>query len=160
MSVYVVMEPGDLAPDLAQEKALLVRDGFSFGAFLFPPLWLLTRRLWLEAAAAVLFLLAAGVLAAWLSGHEGLAPVLSILIGLYFGLEGSALQLAALRRRGFRDWGVVEARDRRDAELRYAAEADDYDIRIAHPQPVVTSSPSHTRQTSADVGLVSYPWAP
>ena len=32
--------------------AVLVRDGFSFLAFLLPPLWLLWHRLWIEAALA------------------------------------------------------------------------------------------------------------
>ena len=44
--------------------AAFIRDGFSFLAFLLPPLWLLWHRLWIEAALA----LAALVLAAGLTG--------------------------------------------------------------------------------------------
>lgn len=48
MASYVVMEP----PAATDEEAVdeLIRDGFSFPAFVISPLWLLWHRLWIEAA--------------------------------------------------------------------------------------------------------------
>ena len=50
MASYVVMEPPGASRNDAAAGAVLVRDGFSFLAFLLPPLWLLWHRLWIEAA--------------------------------------------------------------------------------------------------------------
>ena len=96
-----------------------MRDGFSLLAFLVPPLWLLWHRLWIEAALAVAALvLAAGL--PKLTGFAVAAPLLSLLVSIYVGLEGNALRIAALRRRGWREWGVVEAGNLDDAETHYA----------------------------------------
>ena len=77
MASYVVMEPPGVRQDEASEGALFIRDGFSVIAFLVPPLWLLWRRLWIEAALAF----AAGFALAALGETAG------------FGLAGSALSL-------------------------------------------------------------------
>jgi len=120
MASYVVLErsPGrEEAADLA-----FVRDGFSWLAFLVPPLWLLCHRMWGAALAAFLVL---GLLSTVgeLSGFPGTASLLTLLVAFYFGLEGANLRIAALRRRGWREWGVVEAARLADAESRFAAEA-------------------------------------
>ena len=53
MSSYTVHEPplraGAAAPE--PERYVFVRDGFSFWAFLFGPLWMLRHRMWLVLAA-------------------------------------------------------------------------------------------------------------
>ena len=101
MASYVVMEPPGRG---GAARAELVRDRFTFLGFLFPPLWLLWHRLWIEAFVAVAVLLALGAL----GEAAGLGPVaagLSLLVSVYVGLEGPALRLNALRRRGFRETG-------------------------------------------------------
>ena len=49
MSIYTVHEPplkaDQSTPD--PDRFVFVRDGFSFWAFLFAPLWMLRHRLWL-----------------------------------------------------------------------------------------------------------------
>ena len=55
MAVYTVFEPPQRRGRAAAQRAaaeraerfVFLRDGFSWGAFLFGPLWLLYRRLWL-----------------------------------------------------------------------------------------------------------------
>jgi hypothetical protein len=117
---FVVMEPdGAFAAD-APVRARIIRDGFSFMAFLVPPLWLAWHRLWVEAAIA--FALMLGL--ALLGEHAGLgwtAPLLSLLLSLLIGLEGQALVVAGLARRGWRERIAIEAGDLDDAEQRYAA---------------------------------------
>src|SRR3990170_2959115 len=115
MAVYVVMEPPAANATEAAERAVLVRDGVSFWAFLVPPLWLLWHRLWIEAALA--FAVSMGLTA--LGGTTGfgfIGAMLSLLVSIFVGLEGQALRVNALRRRGWREWGVVEANNVEEAE--------------------------------------------
>lgn len=119
MAVYVVMEPPGCGHDA---DTIFVRDGFAWLGFLLPPLWLLWHRLWIEAVLAfvAISLLSAvgesfGVMLA--------GSLLTFLVMLYVGLEGQALRVSALARRGWRQWGVVVADDFQDADARYAVEA-------------------------------------
>ncbi len=121
MAIYVVMEPPGRSEKA--DATTFVRDGFSWLGFLVPPLWLLWHRLWIEAALAFVVM---GVLS-MLGERLGLGltgSLLSLLVSLYVGLEGQGLRIAALRRRGWREWGVVEADGLDDADMRYALEAD------------------------------------
>src|SRR5690606_40350011 len=76
---------------------------------------------------------------------SGTASIASLMLALFVGLEGSALRLAALRRRGWREWGVVEAGNSRDAEIRYLADigpaqvARDAVSDALPPAPVMTA---------------------
>jgi hypothetical protein len=133
MAIYVAMEPPE--GEGAQERAILVRDGFSGFAFVLPVVWLLGQRLWIEALGAFALTVASAALVAQSGGQPGLGFTLSVLTGLYFGLEGSVLRIGALRRRGFREWGSVEAKNMREAELRYAVQAAD------EQAPANTNSP-------------------
>ncbi|MGB6117862.1 MAG: DUF2628 domain-containing protein, partial [Mesorhizobium sp.] len=117
MASYVVME----SPDRAD--AAYIRDGFHFWAFLVPPLWLAWHRLWIEAALTLAAMLVLGALAS-VSGLAQVSPALSLFVSIYVGLEAPALRLAALRRRGWHDAGVVDADNAADAEIRHVYAAD------------------------------------
>ena len=120
MAIYVVMEPPGRS-----EKAdtTFVRDGFSWLGFLVTPLWLAWHRLWVEAALAFVAMAALSMLGEKL-GLEWAGSLLSMLVSLYVGLEGQGLRIAALRRRGWQQWGVVEAEGIDDADTRYALETE------------------------------------
>lgn len=163
MASYVVMEPpGETSGSDEKMKAdaIFVRDGFHFFGFLVPFLWFLFQRLWVEA----LLVLAATIALSGFGSLAGLgaaAPVLSFMVSLYVGLEGPALRLAALRRRGWRDGGVIEADNARDAEIRYFFEAErqaDAGV-LQPPTPALTAAPIILpRQPSGPaLGLFSYP---
>jgi hypothetical protein len=149
MAIYVVMEPPAANAADAAERAVLVRDAFAFLAFLVPPLWLLWHRLWIEAAIA--FAASVGLTA--VSERVGLGftgAALSLLVSIFVGLEGRALWINALRRRGWRDWGVVEASDVGEAEIRYLAGEETTEA----VQPAV---PHSTTVRPAPAGLASGP---
>src|SRR6188474_1545756 len=111
MASWIVMQ----SPDRTRDADLaFVRDGFSFLAFLVPPLWLLWHRLWIEALLAFAVL----ILGAGLERLTGFAAAVPLLVSIFVGLEGNGLRVAALRRRGWRDWGVVDAEHLDDAETR------------------------------------------
>src|SRR3954452_9274792 len=110
MAIYVVMEPPGHSERV--DATTIVHDGFSWLGFLVPPLWLAWHRLWVEAALAFVAMAMLSMLGERL-GLETAGSLLSLLVSLFVGLEGPGLRIAALRRRGWHEWGVVEA-DRLD----------------------------------------------
>jgi hypothetical protein len=158
MAIYVVMEPPGRGE--RPDTTAFVRDGFSWLGFLVPPLWLLWHRLWIEAALAIVAMAVLSVLAERLS--LGLAgSLLSLLVSLYVGLEGQALRIAALRRRGWHEWGVVEADRIDDADMRYVLEADAHSDEQAHAQRIVPDAAlARPAQTGMALGLTHTPGRP
>jgi hypothetical protein len=154
MASFVVME----APE-GRDDAVYIRDGFHLLAFLVPPLWLAWHRLWIEALVALAVMLVLGTLGS-VAGFGDAAPVLSLLVSLYLGLEAPALRIAALRRRGWREWGVVDAHDRDDAETKHLfAEGDGADHADRPPVAVQPELPFAPRPAPSGpaLGLFSYP---
>jgi Protein of unknown function (DUF2628) len=85
---------------------VLVREGFSWGAFLFSLPWLLLHRLWL---AALLWLAAALALVLLLPAPAG---VVAVLAGQFLlGCHAPDLRRWGLRRRGYDGMQVVAAQD-------------------------------------------------
>ncbi|MCO5146895.1 MAG: DUF2628 domain-containing protein [Aquamicrobium sp.] len=159
MSSYVVMEPPVADADAGRERAVLVSDGFHVLAFLVPALWLLWHRLWIEALAVIAVTMALSGFGSVL-GLGNAAPALAFLVSLYVGLEGPALRLAALRRRGWRAWGLVEAGDAAEAEIRYLNEAEGEAGEPAAAGPSLVSAPpvAAPRPLAAPaLGLFAYP---
>ncbi len=153
MAVYVVMEP----PSRGREAdATFVRDGFSWLGFLVPPLWLLWHRLWIEAVLAFVLIALVSAVGEALDLQAVGAP-LTLLIMLYVGLEGQALRLAAMARRGWRQWGVVIADNLDDADARYAAEAETAPQEPARePLPQPEPTVARTIQPASAIGLVPF----
>jgi len=155
MASYLVLEPPEAASDGA-EKAALIRDGFSLPAFILPLIWFLWHRMWIEALTVLVFGVALALLDARLGGALPVS-ILSILFSFLIGLEAAALRAAALERRGWRPWGVIEARRREEAELRYASEA-------GRPEPARGAAPTAMprpfqppKAVGPAVGLLDYP---
>ena len=152
MASYVVMEP---ASDRRGEAAMFMKDAFAPLAVVVPVFWLLCNRLWFEAAMAFcasLALLGAGT---WADAPQ-LAGIGSILVGIYVALEGSALKIAAARRRGFDEEAVVDAQSVTEAEERY------YLTRL--PETVLPSSaakdlPVRRSAAAPGTGLFALPGA-
>ncbi len=97
-----------LRPD---DSSLLIREGFSWGALLFGPIWLLAHRAWVPGLIA----LAAGVLIAVLA-PAGLMLTLLSLYAVALGLLGNDFRRFAAERRGFVLAHVLAARNE-DAAL-------------------------------------------
>jgi hypothetical protein len=115
MASYVIMEP----PAGSSAETFVIRDGFSFIGFFMPPLWLAWNRLWFAAVAAALVLAALERLAA-LGSHGVFAAALSFALCLLAGLEGASLRIAALERKNWHQAAHIDAKDREEAEARFA----------------------------------------
>jgi hypothetical protein len=83
---------------------VLVREGFSWGALFFGPLWFAVHRAWLPAVLTV----AATVLILFLA-PEGIATVLMVGLGWLLGLAGQDLRRWSLDHRGYLLTQVVAA---------------------------------------------------
>jgi len=121
MSIYTVHEPplraGAAAPE--PERYVFVRDGFSLWAFLFGPLWMLRHRMWLVFVLyVVISFVLEGLVAVAGASDAGIGAV-GLLISLWVGLEAATLRRFTLRRRGWRDVGVISGEDREAAERRF-----------------------------------------
>jgi hypothetical protein len=128
MTIFTVHVPRDPVESLVlAERIRFVPEGFSWGAFIFGPLWLAWNRLWLGLA---LWIVAIGLVSAL--GALWLRPTsvfgLMLLIAYLFGLEGNGLLAAALRHRGLVLSDVVAAKGYEAAEWGYFR-------RAAQPQP-------------------------
>ncbi|RWA67071.1 DUF2628 domain-containing protein [Mesorhizobium sp.] len=158
MAIYVVMEPP--AGSNKAEEATLVRDGFTWLGFLFSPIWLAWHRLWIEALLTFAVMAILSVLGEKL-GLEWAGSALSLLVSLYVGLEGQGLRISALRRRGWREWGVVEAGNLGGAEARYVLEVGEQEEEpTSMPRIVPDTSLARPAQTGMALGLTHTPGRP
>ena len=94
----------------AGSEPVLVREGFSWGAFVFGPLWLAAHRVWI---AAVLGLVATGLVV--LLTDDPTRDVLIAGLMLLFGLSGYDLRRWSLEHRGYLLSQVLTARDETEA---------------------------------------------
>jgi uncharacterized protein DUF2628 len=158
MAIYVVMEPpgrGERA-----DMTAFVRDGFAWLGFLAPPLWLAWHRLWIEAALTFVVMAILSMLGEKL-GLAWAGSLLSLLVSLYIGLEGQALRIAALRRRGWHEKGVIAADRLDDAETRHVLEADaPADEQAPMPRIVPDATLARPAQTGMTLGLTHTPGRP
>ncbi|MEX0954751.1 MAG: DUF2628 domain-containing protein [Rhizobiaceae bacterium] len=154
MASYVVMEPVRKG---GSGEARFIRDGFALLGLLFPFFWLLWHRLWIEAVVVFAVLLCIST-AGELSGWTLTAMLLSFLVSLYVGLEGSALRQWALRRRGWRDSAVIDATDEDEAMTRYFADGDRVaGYAHAHSAPTTSRVAPPPAAGGPALGLLSYP---
>jgi hypothetical protein len=150
-SYSVMIAPGRAGLDGPETE--FVRDGFAIVAFLVPWLWLVWHRLWIEALfaiAAALGLAALGNVA----GYGIAGSLLSLLVSIYVGLEGAALRVSALRRRGWVEWGMVEADSVDDAEARFVTELDEDSPASGQPLPVLQQRMANPTVASHGPGLL------
>ena len=122
-------------------NARFVRDGFSWAALVFGPLWLAYHRIWRGLIGWVIVASALYGLARLLHLPETSAALLSELLSLYLGFEGNGLLRAALERRTWPVLDVAYGRKLEDAELsfyqRFARSTPTADIR----QPTIGTMP-------------------
>lgn len=158
MAIYVVMEPPRHG---AAADEVYVRDGFHWLGFLLPVVWLLWNRLWIETVVLLAVMLGLGVLGETSGSAEILVGGMTLLVSIYVGLEGSALRIWALRRRGYAEWGVVEAGSRADAELRYLSGRSEDEAVDQRPLPPIRQGSAPSQSSSAgnepELGLFGYP---
>lgn len=123
MAVYTVHQPplrkDGTAPD--PDRFLLVRDGFYVWAFLFGPLWMIWRRLWLVLVLFVAAVICLGLALQGMGAPAFVRALAMLAVALLVGLEAATLRRWTLSRRGWINVGVVVGDDRESAERRFFA---------------------------------------
>jgi hypothetical protein len=156
MAVYTVHEPPRRNDDpLAHtDRFVFVRDGFSWAAFLFGPLWMLRHRLWL---ALIVYLTVVSALSAALRAVDagGAAAAVGLLVALLVGFEASSLRRYRLARRHWRNVGVVVGDDLESAERRFF---DAWTTEPARPPPAPPGPPAPA-SSGPIIGLFPEPGA-
>jgi hypothetical protein len=113
----------------ADAEPVLVKEGFSWGALIFGPLWLAVHRAWIAAAIS----LAACVLLAALAPRPG-GIILTAGLALILGLTGNDLRRWALEHRGYLLVHVLAAGSQDDAFTRLLTHRPDLSVRL-RPEP-------------------------
>lgn len=162
MAAFAVLEPPGHHRGASEheDRFIFLRERFRLGAFLFGPLWMIWRRLWV---VLIIYLVVVGFIGYGLQvvgvGWFASAFVLG-LIHLLIGLEATTLVRWTRVRHGWRDCGVVIADDLELAERRF------FDSRMAlrpvcGPAPASAAEPlsvAHVGSSGPDVvGLFPEP---
>ena len=121
MLTFTVHEPPNPPADRVEraERIVLIKDGFSWLAALFAPLWLLVHRLWWALLSYVLLsgALQLGQKAAGLD--ENTTGLVMLAVNLLIGFEADTLRRWALDRKGWRMLGTVSGRTFEECERRF-----------------------------------------
>jgi hypothetical protein len=120
MNTYTLHLPRDARPGDADalERAELVKDGFSWGAFLFTFLWFFVHRLWVAGLGVLIVVVAFDVGLALLNVHPAAGILAQVLLSLLIGLEANSLRRWTYGRRGRPVVDVVIAPDEEAAETK------------------------------------------
>ena len=139
MAVYTVHQPPlkkyEAAPD--PERFVFVRDGFSFWAFLFGPLWMLRHRMWLVLVGYVLLVVAMHFALRFVGASTGGSAFAMFMLALLVGMEAGTLRRFTLGRRKWKNLGVIVGDDKESAEQRFF----DSWVRGETPSPSSVASP-------------------
>lgn len=141
MPAYTVHEPPprDGADEAAAaDRFVFVRDGFSFWAFLFGPVWMIWRGLWM---VLFLYIVAMGAVQVglWALGASGAVKfAVGFLIALLVGFEAATLRRWTLARRNWIAHDVVVADSQEMAERRFF---DAWVARHEKPAPAPLTAP-------------------
>ena len=106
MKIWTAHEKPDASP-------VLLREGFSFAALLFGPLWLAAHRAWFPAGATVLLTLIFLLLT-----HPPASIICILGLALLLGLSGWDLVRWSITRRGYLESNIVTGRDEDEALTR------------------------------------------
>jgi len=121
MITFTVHEPPQPAADRMDraESLVFVKEGFTWSAALFAPIWLLLHRLWWPLLGYVVLV---GVLEAVRLidiVNPGWITLASFVLHLLVGFEADTLRRWMLDRRGWRMLGSVSGRNAAECERRF-----------------------------------------
>ncbi len=142
MALYTIHLPGNRRDPESLEKAVLLREGFCWPAFIFSGFWLLWHRLWLGFAGFIVLSLLFGLAVMLFGLPQQASTALEILLALAIGYEGRSMRRAKLERQGFVLAGVVSADSAEKAERKAFSTLQD-SKGTGTPVPVSSYVPRH-----------------
>jgi hypothetical protein len=138
---FTIHEPPNPPPDrIDRAQALVfVKDGFSWMAAAFAPLWLLVQQLWWPLIGYVLIACTIAVGGKGLGLAQGWIDLALLALNLLTGLEGDELRRRALEQRHWSMLGSVTGRTREECERRF------FDAWLPS-QPIIAAAASTTQR--------------
>ena len=121
MRTYTVHERPDPAADRVDraEALVFVRDGFSWGAALFAPLWLIAHRLWWPLLGYVVVSGAFQLPQLFLTVDQRWLGLATVALHVLIGFEADSLRRWGLERRGWHSVGTVSGKTAAECERRF-----------------------------------------
>jgi hypothetical protein len=121
LRVYTVHEPADPPADRIDRAEALrfVREGFTWTAALFAPLWMIFRGLWLALIIYLVAVVALGLLASVIGLSEELRTVMFLALHVLIGFEADQIERWTLARNGWRMIGSITGDSAVDCERRF-----------------------------------------
>jgi len=121
MTVFTIHEPPSPPVDRVDraETMVFLKDGFTWSAFLFGPIWLLANRLWLATLGYIAVAAFAYVLFETMGVSEALFGPFLVALNAIVGFEGHWLKSAKLGSKGWSMIGSVSGHSLADCERRF-----------------------------------------
>jgi hypothetical protein len=163
MRIYTVHQPPERWREARRgpERFAFVRDGFHFWAFLLGPLWMLWHRLFLVLLGYIVLLIVLDGALVLVRASSGAVFATHLLLAVLIGLEAASLRRWTLRRRGWRDVGLVAADDEEEAGRRFFDQWDGTDASAPPPPPARSPYPAPRPPSAPEaLGLFPEPGAP
>jgi hypothetical protein len=122
---------------LALVHAIFVPERFSWAAFIFGPLWLLSCGLWLAFLAWIVLVAALLVLGGGFLSFSA-AFWIFVAIEFFLGLEGNGMRRRKLERSGFHGVEVISGLSREEAEKTFFSRLAEREDGADAPPPART----------------------
>lgn len=121
MLTFTVHEPPKPAADRVDraESLVFIKDGFSWIAALFAPLWMLVHRLWWPLLGYLVLSGAFELLRFATGADQRLIGLATFALNVLVGFEADTLRRWTLERRGWRMLGTVTGRTMLECERRF-----------------------------------------
>jgi hypothetical protein len=118
---YTVHEPPEISLDPAEraEQLTFVKDGISWAALFFAPIWLLAKRFWLALLVYVVVAIALGGGLTLLELGPSWGVLAYLGLNLFVALEADSIQRWSLDRKGWHMIGSVSGATTRECERRF-----------------------------------------
>ena len=118
---FTVHEPPEPAGDRLDraESLRFVKDGFTWSAALFAPIWLIVRQLWWPLLAYVVIIALFEVIRLVGIVDPGWITLMNIGLHVLIGFEAGTLRRWSLERNGWRTLGSVTGRTAAECERRF-----------------------------------------
>jgi len=118
---FTVHEPPNPPADRAEraDSLVFVKEGFTYSAALFTPIWLLVKRQWLPFLFYVIVVAIIGGTLSTIGAPPQFYLLASSALHMLIGFEADVIQRWTLGRRGYQMIGSVSGRNEAECERRF-----------------------------------------